>query len=59
MAEFIYNNAKNASISHISFKLNYDYYLKILFEENFNFYLKSCFADKLAKKLRKLIKVYC
>ncbi len=34
MAEFAYNNAKNASTSHISFKLNYDYYPKVLFEED-------------------------
>ena len=26
MAKFAYNNAKNASIGHISFKLNCDYY---------------------------------
>ena len=59
MAEFTYNNTKNTSTSHISFKLNYGYHPKILFKENINFCLKSCFADKLVEKLRKLIEACC
>ena len=55
MAKFTYNNAKNASIGHTLFKLNYGYQLKILFEKNVNFYSKSRSTDKLAKELRELI----
>ena len=59
MAKFAYNNAKNVNTSHTLFKLNYGYYHRILFEKDVNFYLRSCSTDKLAKKLRELIKVYC
>ena len=38
MAEFIYNNAKNASISHTSFELNYGYYPWMLYEDDVNLY---------------------
>ena len=34
MAKFAYNNAKNASIGHMPFKLNYNYHLRILYEED-------------------------
>ena len=57
MAEFAYNNVKNADISHTLFELNCGYYLKILFENNINFYSKSCSVDKLAKELRKLMAI--
>ena len=56
MAEFIYNNAKNTSTSHILFKPNYGYHLKILSQDNTNSHSRSRSADKLAKKLRKLDK---
>ena len=59
MAEFAYNNAKNASTSHTPFKLNCSYHPKILFEENVNPYLRSCSTDKLTEKLRELMKVCC
>ena len=59
MAEFTYNNAKNASIGHSSFKLNYGYYSKVLFKEDVNPYLRSHSIDKLVKKLKKLIKICC
>ena len=57
MAEFAYNNAKNASISYISFKLNYRYYPHVFYEEEkiFNPYLKSKFVEELSVKLQKLI----
>ncbi len=57
MAKFTYNNVKNASISHILFELNYNYYPRILFKKNVNSRSRSYSADKLAKKLRELIKV--
>ncbi len=57
MAEFAYNNVINATTSHILFKLNYRYHLKVLFEYETNFCLRFRSANKLAKKLRKLIKI--
>ena len=36
MAKFAYNNAKNASIGHMPFELNCDYYLCVFFKENTN-----------------------
>ena len=54
MAEFIYNNTKNASTGHIPFQLNYGYYSHVFFEENTNprSWLKT--ADKLSVKLKEL-----
>ena len=57
MAKFANNNAKNASIGHILFKLNCGYYPKVLFKEDINLRSRSCSADKLAKELRELIEV--
>ena len=37
IAEFAYNNAKNASTGHIPFKLNYDYHSQMLYKEDVNF----------------------
>ena len=59
MAEFAYNNAKNASIGHILFELNCGYHFKVSFKEDVDLYLKSRSANKLAEELRKLIEVYC
>ncbi len=59
MAEFAYNNAKNASTGHTSFKLNCGYHPKVSFEENVNPRLRSCSANKLAEKLRELMEVCC
>ena len=57
MAELVYNNAKNASTSHTPFKLNSGFHLQVFFENNVNPRSKSCFANELAKKLRKLIDI--
>lgn len=46
MAKFEYNNAKNASIGHTFFELNYGYYLYIFLEEDIDF----CFFSKIADK---------
>ena len=59
MAEFAYNNTKNATPSHTLFEFNCGYHLKVLFEEHVNLHLKSRFADKLAEKLRELIEICC
>ena len=59
MAKFVYNNAKNASINYTIFELNCSNYLRVLLKKNVNSHLKSHSTDKLAKKLNKLIEVYC
>ena len=58
MAKFIYNNAKNASSSHILFELNYSYYSQMFYKKNIIFCFKSKLSDKLLAKLRKLVIVY-
>lgn len=57
MAEFAYNNAKNASTHYILFQLNCNCHLKVLFQEDINPRLRFCFIDKLARELKKLIEV--
>ncbi len=59
MAEFPYNNAKNASTSHTPFKLNCGYHLRVSFEEDVDPRLRSHSANELAKELRELMKVCC
>ena len=59
MAEFAYNNIKNASIGHILFKLNCNFHLRVLFEENVDPHSKSRSTDKLAEELKKLMEVSC
>ena len=58
MAEFAYNNTKNASIGHTSFKLNYKYYFYVSYEKDFNSCSKSKTVKKLSFELRELISVY-
>ena len=57
IAKFAYNNIKNASINHILFELNCSYHLQIFFKDNVDPCLKSHFANKLVKKLKKLIDI--
>ena len=59
MAEFVYNNTKNASTSYIPFEYNCGYHPKVLFTKDIDSYSKSHSANKLAEELKKLIKVYC
>ncbi len=59
MAEFVYNNAKNASIGHISFKLNYNYHLGIFFDEDVDPCSRSRSANKLVEEMRELMEVCC
>ena len=58
MAEFAYNNAKNASTGHTPFKLNYSFYPRVFFKDDIDFCSRSCTANKLAKELRELIDIY-
>ena len=55
MAEFAYNNAKNASTGHTSFELNCGYHPRMLYEEKVDFRSKSKSADKLSVELRELM----
>ena len=57
MAEFAYNNAKNASTGHMPFELNCGYHPQTSYKEDVNprFWSKS--ADELATELRELITV--
>ena len=55
MAEFAYNNAKNASTGHTPFELNCDYHFRILYEEKVDPRSKSKSVDKLLVELRELI----
>lgn len=55
MVEFAYNNPKNASIGHMSFKLNCSYHLRVFFEKDIDPHFRSYFADELAQVLKDLI----
>ncbi len=59
MAEFAYNNAKNASTGHTSFKLNCGYYPKVFFEEDVDPHSRSHSTNELAEELRELMEVCC
>lgn len=58
IAEFAYNNIKNASISYTYFELNYGYHPCKCFEDKVDSDSKSCSADKRAKDLRQLMSMY-
>ena len=51
VAEFVYNNAKNAITSHTHFKLNCEYYPYVSYKENFNPHSKSKIIKKSSSKL--------
>ena len=55
MAEFVYNNAKNANTRRTSFKLNCVYHLWVFYEEDIDLQLKSKSANKLLAELRELM----
>ncbi len=59
LAKFAFNNTKNASTGHTLFELNCDYHSRVSFKEDVDPRSRSCSANKLAKKLRELIKVCC
>ena len=58
MAEFAYNNAKNASTGYTPFELNYGYHLSVSYKENLDFRSKLRTAEELSFKLQKLMTVY-
>ena len=55
MAEFAYNNAKNANTSHTPFDLNCGYHSRISYKEEVNLRSKSKSADKLSVELKELM----
>ena len=55
MAEFAYNNAKNASTGHTLFKLNCNYHSRMLYKEEVDPRSKSKSADELSAELRELM----
>ena len=55
MAEFAYNNAKNASTGHTPFELNCGYHPQMSYEEEVNPRSKSKSADELSAELRELM----
>ncbi len=57
IAEFAYNNAKNASTGHTPFELNCDYHPRASYKEDVDPYSQSKSADKLATELRELMAV--
>ncbi len=59
MAEFTYNNVKNASTDHTPFKLNCGYYPRVSFEEDIDTHSRSRSANKLVEELRELMEVCC
>ncbi len=59
MAEFAYNNAKNASTGHTPFELNCGYHPKVSFKENVDPRSRSRSANELVEELRELMEVCC
>ncbi len=57
MVKFAYNNTKNASTDHMSFKLNCGYHSQAFYKEDIDLRSLSKSADELAIKLRELMAV--
>ena len=55
MAEFAYNNAKNASTGHMPFELNCGYHPRVSYKEDFNSHSQFRSADELLAELRELM----
>ena len=51
IAEFAYNNAKNASTGHILFQLNYGYHPYVFYKKNLDLCSKSKTVKELFSKL--------
>ena len=55
MAEFAYNNAKNASSGHTLFELNCGYHFWIIYKDDIDSRSKSKLEDNLSAELRELM----
>ena len=58
MAEFAYNNVKNANTGYTPFELNYSYHPHVSYKENVDLCSKSKSVEDLANDLRELMIVY-
>ena len=58
MVAFAYNNAKNASTSHMPFELNYGYYPRMSYKKKADSYSKTKSRDKLLAELKELMIIY-
>ncbi len=58
MAEFAYNNVKNASTGHIPFEFNCSFHPRAFYKEDVDSHSQSKSADKLATKFRELMAIY-
>ena len=58
MAEFAYNNTKNASTRHTPFELNCEYHPHVSYVENLDPHSKSRTAEELSSELQELINMY-
>ena len=58
MAEFVYNNIKNANTGHTPFKLNYGCHPQMSYKEDVDPRSHSKLTDKLSAELRELIIIY-
>ena len=52
MAEFAYNNAKNANTGYTFFEFNYGYHPRTSYKEDVDLCSQSKSADELATKLK-------
>ncbi len=57
MAEFAYNNAKNASTGHTPFELNCGFHPRASYKEDVDPRSQSKSADELATELRELMAI--
>ena len=57
MAEFAYNNAKNANTGHTPFELNCRYHSCVFYKEDLDLCSKLKTTEKLSSKLQNLIAV--
>ena len=57
MAEFAYNNAKNASTGHTLFELNCGFYPRMSYKEDVDPHSQSRSADELSAEFRELMTV--
>ena len=55
MAEFAYNNAKNANTGHIPFELNCSYHPRMSYKEDVDPRSQSKMADDLSAELQELM----
>ena len=59
IAEFTYNNAKNASIKHLPFELNCGYYSRMSYKEEVDLLSQSMLTDEFLVELRELMVICC